>query len=111
MSETDIVRSILKALALRRVLAWRANAGLLVLGKGADKRVVRGAPAGTPDIIGILPGGRFFGLEVKTQTGRVSPAQHAWADRARELGARYQVVRSAREAIAALDSWIQEEAA
>ncbi len=88
MAESAIVSSILKALALRRVLAWRANAGLLVLGKGPSKRVESGDPAGTPDVIGILPGGRFFGLEVKTQTGRVRPAQHAWGDRARELGAR-----------------------
>jgi hypothetical protein len=111
MAESAIVRSILAALQLRKVLAWRANAGLLVLGQGASKRVVRGAPAGTPDVIGILPGGRFFGLEVKKQTGRVRPSQHAWADRARELGARYQVVRSAREALAALDSWVKEDAA
>ena len=32
-------------------------------------------PSGWPDITGLLPDGRFIGVEVKASTGRQSPAQ------------------------------------
>ena len=37
----------------------------------------RRRPAGWPDITGILPGGRFIGLECKAKGGRQPPAQKA----------------------------------
>lgn len=110
MKEAPILKAILQALELRGVCAWRANAGLTVIGKGTSRRVIRGAPPGTPDVIGILKGGRFFGLEVKSPTGRANRAQLAWQRRANELGARYEVVRDVRSALAAVERWQALEA-
>jgi hypothetical protein len=112
VSETDLVRAILGALRLRRVWAWRANSGTIVLKANAkaQRRVVRGAAAGTPDILGVLPGGRLFGLEVKVPGGRVRPSQTAWHVQAAQHGVAVAVVHSISEALGAVDRWILEAA-
>lgn len=104
MTETLLVRAILQALQLKGVFCWRVNSGLTVLGAGKSKRVIKGAPAGTPDIIGAVEG-RMFGLEVKTETGRVLATQQRWHDRAAKHGVRVAVVRSVGEAVAAVEQW------
>lgn len=99
MSETDLVRSILRALELRGVWAWRMNSGTLpAVGKRGVEYRVRLAPAGTPDILAVV-GGRLIGLEVKTTKARQRPSQSAWQAKAEQHGAGYRVVRSAREAL------------
>ena len=109
VSETQLVRAILDALHAKGVWCWRVNAGLTVFGASAGhaKRVIKGAPNGTPDIIGIVPGsrGRLFGLEAKSPTGKQNPNQRAWEIKATALGVRYGVVRSIGEALALLDAW------
>jgi hypothetical protein len=54
---------------------------------------------GTPDILGILKGGRFAAIEVKTKTGVVSDAQEKFIAKAQRLGACVGVARSAEEAL------------
>ena len=55
ITESDLQREILKALALSGAWAMRLNAGLTVLGEGKTRRVIRGAPPGTPDILVLDP--------------------------------------------------------
>ncbi len=107
MSEAQLLRSVLAALSARRVWHWRNNAGLTVLGKGKTRRVIRGAPAGSPDILLVVPGseGQLGAIELKTAKGRVSESQLAWADEALEHGVRYGVARSVSEALALVDYW------
>lgn len=107
MSETELVRSILATLARMGIWAWRANAGSRVMPATdrSARRMFRGAPAGTPDILGVLPGGRLFGLEAKTARGRVRPSQSAWHATAERHGVLVAVVRSVSEALAAVDRW------
>lgn len=113
MSETLLVKAILSALHLHGLWCWRVNAGVTVLGGGRSRRVIRGAPAGTPDILGVLPGGRgrLFGLEVKTARGRLEESQVAWHELATSKGVRVAVVRSAHEALDIVTRWALEEAA
>lgn len=67
---------------------------------------------GSPDIVGILkPWGRFFGVETKTEDGRLSKAQKLWHERARVLGAFVGVARSLEEAIALLNAAREDTAA
>lgn len=63
-TETEIQREIVEKSAKRfpAVHLMRILSGMIRL----PKRVVHGAPAGTPDLCGWLPGGKFFGVEVKT---------------------------------------------
>lgn len=89
--EADVLRDVLAYLALARVPAWRNNTGAARYGK----RLVRFGVAGMPDVVGILPGGRFLGCEVKRPGGgRLSDAQAACLDAVREAGGLGLVVRS-----------------
>lgn len=56
-----------------------------------------GMSPGAPDV-GVLVRGQFFGLEVKSDTGRLQPAQKAACERIIEAGGLYSVVRSAADA-------------
>lgn len=107
VSETAIVRSIITALTLRRAWCWRVNSGATVVGEGAARRLIKLAPPGTPDILGVLPdgSGRMFGLEVKTQRGKQTAAQIDWQKRAETAGVKYRVVRSVAEAWGAVKEW------
>lgn len=48
---------------------------------------------GTPDRLVLLPGGHLELVELKTDTGVVSPAQRLWHDRAALLGTKVHVLR------------------
>lgn len=54
--------------------------------------------AGNPDRIVLMPGGRIFLVEIKTDEGTVDPAQRVWHRRASALGTQVIVIRGAREA-------------
>jgi hypothetical protein len=124
--ESPRVTAILRALALRGIWAWRANSGTQVIAATVrtGRRVIKGAPAGTPDILLVLPvrvvgsgrlpdafqyAGSLCGLEVKADDGRQRPSQRAWQAKAERHGVRYAVVRSVIEALAVVDRWLADE--
>jgi len=84
--ETDTVRAILQFLALHHIPAWRVNTGAAKIGG----RFLRFGSPGMSDILGIrvvhatslmkrpILVGRLLAIEVKTATGRVTPAQQAF---------------------------------
>lgn len=80
----------------RPMRVHRTNAGTVVK-RDADGRVVgavRGAPAGTADLVGIAgPLGLYLEVEVKADGGRVRPAQRARAAVVRRLGGVYVIVQ------------------
>ncbi len=97
MSESQLVANILKGLKLKGYWAFRLNSGATVIpGSGNNaRRVISGAPAGTPDILVLLPpNGRAVGLEVKTATGVQRPTQVTWQAQANKHGVPYAIVRS-----------------
>jgi hypothetical protein len=103
-TETGLVRACLELLALRGVFAWRANSGGgLRRGKGGRTVPVRANPAGTPDILAVVPGGRLVGIECKLPGGKRRPAQQAWADNAQRAGALCWLV----DDVGALDGQLQ----
>jgi hypothetical protein len=108
VSETDLVRNVIAALKAKHVWAWRANSGTTVLSDGPSRRVIKGAPAGTPDILVVLPGGRLCGLECKVGNGKQRPTQVLWQRKAERNGVRYAVVRSVSEALRAVEIWTGE---
>lgn len=55
--------------------------------------------AGVPDRLAVMPGGRVFLVELKTEAGKLSPIQGVWHNRMRRLGVDVAVLRG-REAIA-----------
>ncbi len=71
-------RTVQKAIVL-----WLTDRGCLVAVTDAGAAFKAGSffgdglPAGWPDITGLLPDGRFIGVECKAPGGRQSPAQKA----------------------------------
>lgn len=99
MSEKQLTYSIIDILSLQfkgRIKVWRNNTGALPTQSGG---FVKFGEYGSPDILGILEGGRFLALEVKLPKGKVTEHQEAWLAEAKRLGAIVSVVRSVDEAI------------
>lgn len=61
--------------------------------------------AGIPDRLVLLPEGRVFLVELKTETGRLSPIQEAWHAKAGLLRAPLVVLYGK----AAIDEWIHSQ--
>jgi len=68
--------------------------------------VIQLAPtvAGIPDRLVILPGGRMYLVELKTETGRLRPAQVAWIARAAERGTYVAVLHG----VAGVLGWVTD---
>ena len=103
-TEAQIQAEILKAVGQRSdAVVWRNNTGSLPVHTG--RRVKYGLCVGSSDLIGILrPSGRFFAFEVKTATGKASREQDMFIDLVRTMGGIALVVRSAEDAMSALDA-------
>lgn len=97
MSESDIQRQIVDAL--------RAVGGYPIRIQSGRVKVARGwmtlAPAGTPDVLVLLPRGRCLWLEVKDAKGRLRASQEAWRANVSRLGQLVATVRSPQEAVRA----------
>lgn len=73
-------------------LESRLVRGVKKLGGQAFKFVSPGN-AGVPDRLVILPGGRIYFVELKTDRGRLSPMQGVQLKRLHDLGASVVIVR------------------
>lgn len=82
MTENEIQAQILTYLKYRNILATRNQSGHVRVGRNW---INLGAP-GWPDIIGCLPGGRFFGIEVKRPGEKPSPIQQQRANQITAAG-------------------------
>lgn len=103
MSESQIQADVRAALGrLPDVIVWRNHVGVL---RGEDGRTHRfGLGVGSADLVGVIaPSGRLLALEIKSDAGRLRPEQRAWLDCVRAMGGFAAVVRSADEALAAVE--------
>ena len=81
MSEADIVRAILRYLkTVDQCFCWKEHGGMY-------------STAGIPDIICCYHG-RFFGFEVKTETGKPTGLQEATIRKINRAGGTAAIVRS-----------------
>ena len=100
-AESNISNAIMIALSEAGCLVWRNNVGVL---KDANGRPIRyGLGTGSSDIIGLCADGTFLAVEVKTATGRVSPAQTAFIAVVRRRGGRAGVARCPADALLIAD--------
>ena len=94
MKESDIVRAILKYLkTVPGCFAWKEHGGMY-------------GTAGIPDIICCFCG-RFYGFEVKTETGEPTELQKATIRKIQNAGGTALVVRSLDEVRAVIDGSLQ----
>lgn len=90
MSETDLVRACLSYLNAVGIPSWRMNTGATKIGD----RFIRFGSKGLPDIIGILPGGRFLAIECKVKKRKPTVEQEAFIGLVNESGGLAIVARS-----------------
>lgn len=97
MKESELQVYALQALIYARLVHWRVTnsatphhvSGKLIFKKSAIK--------GFPDIAGIFPDGKFFAIELKTQTGRLTKEQKEWITKINMTGGMAVVLRSKHE--------------
>jgi hypothetical protein len=78
-TETALVKACLQLLTLRGIPAWRQNTLAAAFGSGPGRRYVRSGPAGTSDVLGVLPpSGRLLALECKRPGNHPTAAQLAF---------------------------------
>ena len=87
----------------RECLAWLRKHGALVAVTDAGTAYRAGAffgdgiPRGWPDITGLLPDGRFIGVECKAKGGRQSPTQKRMEQEILNRNGIYILARSAED--------------
>jgi hypothetical protein len=98
ISESDVLSQCLSYLRVKGFWVWRNNTGAA---RASGGRYVPFGLIGSPDIIGVLPDGRFLGVECKSPSGRQSAAQKDFQRKAEERGALYILARSVDDLTAA----------
>ena len=96
--ERAALRAITDYLSLHKMLYIRIHPVRPVGRQGAITFIPVGDQKGAPDLLVIGPRW-IMALEVKSSTGRPSPAQTAWGDRCLHLGHTYSVVRDVDEVV------------
>ncbi len=95
ISEREIKNQILHWLWFNRINAWANDSvGIFDAKTGGFRRKSKFHVNGRPDIEGILTGGRWLGIEVKTPRGVVSEAQREFIMRIEACGGLIFVARS-----------------
>jgi hypothetical protein len=82
-NETSLVYSCLDYLSKIGVPSWRNNSG----GMKKGKHFIKFGDKGSPDILGIAPGGRLLCVECKMPGNNLTKHQAAWLERAAKHGA------------------------
>ena len=95
--EAAALVEVLKALRTHPAVAWaeRMNTGAAKVGN----RFIRFGWPGCPDVLGQLKDGRFLGVEVKAQAGRLRPEQALFLARIRAAGGVAFVARDCRDVL------------
>lgn len=86
LKEKDITHQIRSVLKTFGIFHWKVWQGM-------------GSAPGVPDIVGILKDGRFLGIEVKTDRGRLSPHQERFIQNINDAGGIAFVARSVDDVI------------
>lgn len=84
--EGDLKKQILDWLSAKQIFHWVNQAGRI-----PGRRLIK---VGIADILGILKGGRFFAIEVKAKTGKLSDEQAEFIFAVRTAGGIAFVARS-----------------
>jgi hypothetical protein len=97
-TEHQIQSTILQILPYYGVFAWRNNSGMIAVGEGKYRRMIKIGTAGLPDIIGIQKeSGKLVGLEVKKPSKKPTELQKHMLATLEKYGAIVAVVHSLEE--------------
>ena len=99
MTESEIQKSIIQYLRARGAIVIRMNSG-------KARNNVRLCPPGTPDLLAVLKTGGVLWIEVKTETGKLRPAQEEMINILDTLGQWVIVARSIEDVERGIKSFI-----
>jgi hypothetical protein len=107
ISETDIQRSIMDFLHARGIFCWRNNSTGIYdpVRKIYRKNTGKYSINGVSDILGILPGGKFLAIEVKSASGKLSDDQKFFINQIKLKGGVAFTARSIEDVIVNLGLW------
>ena len=94
------MHKIMSALSSKGCFVLRTNSGVFYDSNGNRVRV--GFP-GLSDLIGFRPDGKFFALEIKTETGRPTEEQLKFIDFCHRKGIPAGIARSVEDALRILE--------
>jgi hypothetical protein len=102
VTEAELQAEILLAVGSRPdCRIWRNNTGV---GRSlSGDRVIRFGLVGSADLLGILRGGRFLAVEVKTAKGRQSEAQRNFQRMIESMGGVYVLARDVQTVVGVID--------
>lgn len=101
--EQDLVNAIIQLIQMRGGWAIRINSGMTVVeGAKGKKRMIRGAPAGTSDIIACYRS-RFVAIECKIGRNKMTVYQEDFMHRISHAGGYHVLAYSQDDVIRALN--------
>lgn len=108
MKESQLQLAVTKWLTYHRIMWWRMPLGAIIHNVGG-KQIFRKNPLkGFPDIAGICQGkerGRFFSIELKSDSGRMTLEQKNWQNEIMTAGGFHAVVKSIEDLELVMVAW------
>jgi len=107
LSEKQIQRQVLEILNYNGCFMFRMNSGMIPVGKGKSKRMIKLGSKGTADLLGIRRrDGKFIAVEIKTPKRRscVTFHQKQFLEQIKEYGGIAGVATSPEEALEIVNS-------
>lgn len=90
MKESELLSFAITCLKQSGLVWWRVANGPIKHGGINKKSPIKGFP----DLAGVMPNGKFFAIELKTDKGKLSPEQTDWITKLNMSGAMAIVLRS-----------------
>lgn len=94
MKESELLSFALTCLKQSGIVYWRVPNGPVMHSVGTKQIRKKSPIKGFPDIAGVMPNGKFFAIELKTDKGRLSPEQTEWITKLNMSGAMAIVLRT-----------------
>lgn len=94
MKESELLSFALTCLKQSGLVYWRVPNGPVMHSIGTKQIRKKSPIKGFPDIAGVMPNGKFFAIELKTDKGRLSPEQTEWITKLNMSGAMAIVLRT-----------------
>lgn len=94
MKESELLSYALTCLKRSGLVAWRVPNGPVIQSRCGQVYYKPSPIKGFPDIAGVMPNGKFFAIELKTEKGRLSVEQREWITKLNMSGAMAIVLRS-----------------
>lgn len=99
ITEAEILSFASKALNASKLCWWRMPVGAVIHSFNGKMHFKKSPIRGFPDLCGVCPSGRFWALELKTKTGKLTEDQVDWQKKLGDANVLVGVARSTQEVL------------